>query len=484
MMKKSIGFRIAAIFMILMVVALVTMGIVQKLFLNGFYYREKQQILVASMNMVNKDSSVVNTDEFSTFCTENSLVFAYTNSNLSEIVSNSVDGEGMAGRLLGKLLAMDQENTTVLDQTDQYQVIKIHDQFIGIDFLELWGTTENEDYYIVRCPISSMDAAAGISLRFFIYVGSCMILISCIVIYFVSKRIVKPVGELAKLSKRMAGLDFDARYTSGGEDEIGVLGQNFNDMSDKLENAITDLRDANSKLQKELDEKVQIDEMRKVFLSDVSHELKTPLALIQGYAEGLNDLIFDDPESMQYYCEVIIDESNKMNQLVKKLLNLSQLEFGKDQLAIERFDLCELIRGKINSTEILIQKNNANVSFFTDGPIFVYADEFKIEEVVTNYLTNAMNHLNGDRNVEISCRIENGRVITRVFNNGKPIPEEELDKVWIKFYKIDKARTRAYGGSGIGLSIVKAIMDAHKEQCYVRNEGDGVAFYFTLALAE
>lgn len=483
-MKKSIGFRIAAAFSLLMVIALVAMGIVHKLFLNEFYYREKQQILVKSMDQVNADGSVVTTDAFTNFCTENSLSFAYTNPNLSEVISNTSDGEGMAGRLLGNLLSMETDNTTVLEQTDHYQVIKIHDQFLGIEFLELWGTTENGNYYIVRCPLGSMNAAADLSFHFYIYVGIIVTLLSALVIWFISKRIVQPLKELAQLSEKMSGLDFNARYTSGGQDEIGVLGQNFNDMSDKLEIAITDLRKANTRLQQELDEKVQIDEMRKVFLSDVSHELKTPIALIQGYAEGLNDLVFDDPESMQYYCDVIIDESNKMNQLVKKLLSLSQLEFGKDQLSPERFDLCELIRGTVASADILIQKSQAQVTFETEGPIWVNADEFKIEEVVTNYLTNALHHLSGDRQVKVSCQLQNDLVITRVFNQGQPIPESDLEKVWVKFYKIDKARTREYGGSGIGLSIVKAIMDAHHQTCYVRNEEGGVSFYFTLKVCE
>ncbi|MDO4492205.1 MAG: ATP-binding protein [Lachnospiraceae bacterium] len=482
-MKKSIGVRITAAFTLLMVMALLLMGITNKLFLNQFYYLEKQQILINSMEMVSADEGVVSRDSFLNFCAENSLVFAFTNPNLGEVVSNTADAEGMAGRLLGNLLAIEEENTRIIKETEQYQLIRIHDQFLGIDFLELWGNTQQGKYYIVRCPLSSMDLAADISRRFYIYVGILVILISSIVISFMGKRIVHPIQELAELSKRMSALDFNARYTMGGEDEIGVLGENFNHMSDKLEQTITELRETNQRLQKELDEKVQIDEMRKVFLSDVSHELKTPIALIQGYAEGLSDLVFEDPESMQYYCEVIVDESNKMNQLVKKLLNLNQLEFGKDQLTRETFDLTELIRGVISSTDILIRKSEAEVVFQAEQPVFVTADEFKMEEVVSNYLTNALNHLEGERQVQISCRTEGREAIVRVFNTGKPIPEEELDKVWIKFYKVDKARTREYGGSGIGLSIVKAIMDAHGQRCYVKNEENGVAFYFTIELA-
>ena len=206
--------------------------------------------------------------------------------------------------------------------------------------------------------------------------------------------------------------------------------------------------------------------------------------MIQGYAEGLKDNISDDPESRDFYCDVIIDESAKMNTLVKKLLTLNQLEFGYDQLSLERFDLAELIRGVIQASHILIDQKQAQILFEQEKPVHVWGDEFKIEEVITNYLTNALNHLEGDKVIEITCKEEKGVVTTSVFNTGQPIPEEEKDKVWIKFYKVDKARTREYGGSGIGLSIVKAILDAHRQKCWVTNYKNGVAFAFTLDSAQ
>ena len=267
---------------------------------------------------------------------------------------------------------------------------------------------------------------------------------------------------------------------AAGEDEIGELGQNFNIMSGKLEKSISELKSANLQLQKDIEERVQIDEMRTEFLSNVSHELKTPIALIQGYAEGLKDNISDDAESREFYCDVIIDESAKMNKMVKQLLTLNQLESGNDQLALERFDLAELIRGVLQASHILIGQKEARILFEQREPVPVWGDEFKIEEVVTNYLTNALNHLEGEKVIEIKCEEEDGIVTTTVFNTGKPIPEEDLDKIWDKFYKVDKARTREYGGSGIGLSIVKAIMDSHQQKCWARNYKNGVAFAFTL----
>lgn len=220
--------------------------------------------------------------------------------------------------------------------------------------------------------------------------------------------------------------------------------------------------------------------MRQEFLNNVSHELKTPIALVQGYAEGLKENISDDPESREFYCDVIMDEAAKMNKLVKNLLTLNQLESGRDEVTMERFDIVSLIRGVLQSMDIMIQQKEAKVNFEASDPVYVWADEFKIEEVVTNYTSNALNHLNGEKEIEIRVLPEDDRVRVTVFNTGTPIPEEDIPKLWNKFYKVDKARTREYGGSGIGLSIVKAIMESLHQQYGVQNYDNGVEFWFTL----
>ena len=254
----------------------------------------------------------------------------------------------------------------------------------------------------------------------------------------------------------------------------------MNDLADKLEMTISELKTANNELRKDIDRKTQIDEMRKEFLSHVSHELKTPIALVQGYAEGLKDNILDDEESKEFYCDVIIDEADKMNKMVRKLLALNELEFGTDQVQIEHFNLSELIKNVVEQSGIMIQKQNADVRLEIDPDIWVWADEFKIEAVVTNYLTNALNHLSKDGYILINMVRREHDVRVYVYNTGEPIPEEDIDKLWIKFYKVDKARTREYGGNGIGLSIVAATMQAHGKDYGVENVEDGVRFYFDL----
>jgi len=194
----------------------------------------------------------------------------------------------------------------------------------------------------------------------------------------------------------------------------------------------------------------------------------------------LKECINDDAESRDFYCEVIMDEAQKMNTMVKNLLSLNQLEFGNDVVTMERFDIVALIRNVLNSSKILMEQKEIHLIFKEEEPVYVWADEFKIEEVVTNYISNAIHHCEFDKVIEVKLQREDSLVRVSVFNTGQPIPEEDLDKVWIKFFKVDKARTREYGGSGIGLSIVKAIMDSLHRECGVRNYDNGVEFWFEL----
>ena len=196
--------------------------------------------------------------------------------------------------------------------------------------------------------------------------------------------------------------------------------------------------------------------MRKDFISNVSHELKTPIALIQGYAEGLKDGITDDPESTEFYCDVIIDEAAKMNNMVKQLLTLNQLESGNDPITIERFDIAKHIDELARTNRIRAQQKDAEILYDYVKPEYVWADQFKIEEVITNYISNAINHvesLGGEKAyIKIwlgKAGLNDKKVRIHVFNTGKHIPENDMDKIWDKFYKVDKARTREYGGSGV-----------------------------------
>ena len=373
------------------------------------------------------------------------------------------------------------ETREIILKTDKYTLQKIYDTRLGDYYYELWGTLDCGDSIMLRLAIQGIKDNVTIFNKFITYIGIAITLIGIVVAYIFSSYFTKPIMQLSELAKKMAAMDFDARYEGNDKGEIGILGESMNYMSSRLEQNIAQLKSANLELQRDIDKKVKIDQMRTEFLSNVSHELKTPIALIQGYAEGLKEGITDDPESMDFYCSVIIDEANKMNMMVKKLLTLNQIEFGDEELVMERFDIIELVSSVVNANELRAGQKGIKIIFNqADEHIDVWSDEYKIEEVITNYISNAINHCDFEKRIEVNVKKNGDNIRVSVFNTGKNIPEEDINNIWGKFYKVDKARTREYGGNGIGLSIVKAIMDSYGKEYGVRNLDNGVEFWFDL----
>ena len=375
------------------------------------------------------------------------------------------------------------ENRTIISSNDNYTLQKVYDERLGDYYLEIWGTLDNGYSIILRTPIQGIKDNVNISTTLIKYVGGAILAVGIIAAFVVSTYITRPIKQLSNIAEKMSEMDFNARYEGSDKGEIGLLGKSMNNMSEKLEQNIAELKKANLELKKDIDKKEKLEIMRTDFLSNVSHELKTPIALIQGYAEGLKEGITDDPESMEFYCDVIMDEANKMNTMVKRLLTLNQIEFGNDEPEMERFDINELIASVADANAIRAGQKNMSIVFDNRNEHnFVWADEYKTEEVLTNYISNALNHCDGKRAIEVRTeKSENGGTITvTVYNSGKNIADEDLERIWEKFYKTDKARTREYGGNGIGLSIVKAIMDSMGQEYGVRNVSDGVEFWFNL----
>ncbi len=373
------------------------------------------------------------------------------------------------------------ENCQMMNQTSNYAMYKVYDERVDSNFIELTGKMPDNYWVYLRSNYQSIQESAGVSNQFMTYVGLVVVIAGIFIMFFVSNQYTKPILKLAAHAQDMKRLNFSTRYQDDRDDEIGVLGNSMNALSDKLEETISELKTANNELQLDLQRRSEQEQMRQEFLANVSHELKTPIALIQGYAEGLQENINDDPESREFYCEVIVDEADKMNKMVKKLLNLNQLEFGCGQVHLEHFDLSSVIQSVVSASEILVKQKGVTLSYRrSETPLMVWADEYMIEEVVTNYVSNALNHVKYENKIEIKTTMEEDRIRTSVFNTGDPIPEEDLEKIWTKFYKVDKARTREYGGNGIGLSIVKAVMEAHNQKYGVNNYDNGVEFWFEL----
>lgn len=489
-MKHSIRRQITVIFICVLVFILGSLFIVNMGFLERYYFSYKTKDLLDTYKDVDQ---ALRKDTFQDDDVQNNILYQVEKMNVDLII---IDSRGESAfstiseqdpRLLQMLADFQSivENDTVpgyvMQQTDDYILYRTGDWQGSTEYLKMYGYFSDSSFFMMQSPLESIRESAALANRFLIYLGLTGIIFGGALVWFFSRKITKPIMELADLSKEMANLNFDARYTRGGSDEIGILGENFNKMSAQLEKTVSELKGANNELKKDIEQKEKMEDMRNEFLGNVSHELKTPIALIQGYAEGLQENINDDAESREFYCEVIVDEADKMNKMVKKLLSLNQLEFGNDQVHFEHFDLRSVIQSIVNSSDILFRQKEVTLSYHPDEePIMVWADEYMIEEVVSNYVSNALNHVKYENKIEIKTIRKGDHVCTSVFNTGDPIPEEDMDKIWSKFYKVDKARTREYGGNGIGLSIVKAVMDAHNQKFGVKNYDNGVEFWFEL----
>ena len=487
MKKHSLTRQITSIVSILVAGAILLCWVLNTTLLPRYYMHNKKHVLMENYETISNASEQdkLESDEFTvTFdnlCSNGNIMTLILQPDGKVLRSSVNDLDALRGELWNVLLHTD--DMEVLYSNDQYQLLRKNDTRLDSEYLVLVGVLENGDMILMRTAVESIRESAAISNRFLLFVGAAAIVSSLLVAFFTTRHITKPLQQLTDISKRMVDLDFNAKYESNRSNsyEVEELGNHINRLSENLERTISELKTANVELQDDIEKKIQIDEMRKEFLSNVSHELKTPLALIQGYAEGLQECINDDAESREFYCDVIIDEADKMKRMVKKLLTLNQLEFGNDQVVMERFDMTELVRGVANSTKILMEQKGIRLELDNPEEAWVWGDEFKVEEVITNYMSNAINHADGEKVIRVFYTRFEDKLRVSVFNTGQPIPEDDIDKIWVKFYKVDKARTREYGGSGIGLSIVKAIMDSFHQQCGVINHEDGVEFWMELS---
>ena len=349
-------------------------------------------------------------------------------------------------------------------------------------YLCLAGVLDNQadKCLFAYMPYAYIEQNSSLNLVFLVIAGGCALLICLIFAYGVSRWFSRPLIAMAGLADRMSELDFSTKYQGGSTDEIGQLGQSLNRLSAYLEQTIRELRQSNEQLAQEIKEKERIDNMRQEFIVNVSHELKTPIALIQGYAEGLTAGVADDPEDRKYYCDTIADEADHMNKLVMQLLNLSRLELGAEQTYSEDIDLHELCAEAVRKTAVLCESRGLTVEY-DDTCITVRTDGDLLDQVLMNYLSNAIRYTIDGGKIKISAKQTGDCVRLTIFNEGDGLPEEELPKIWEKFYRTDRARTREAGGTGIGLSLVRAIADTLHGSCGVENVEGGIVFWFELS---
>ncbi len=369
-------------------------------------------------------------------------------------------------------------------QGDKAFFIAAKDAPLKLETLRYQLQMDNGLYLQIWIPMAEITESAAISNQFTLLIGLFAIFFSGVSALYFSKMMTNPIQRINQIARKMSRLDFSEAIQVAGEDEIAQLSLSINHLSAELDNTIKLLNEKNRQLEADIDHERKLDKMRREFVSSVSHELKTPIFLIQGYADGLKANIVSDEQKKDFYCAVIMEEAEKMDKLVKDLLDLSQVQSGMFEINCCEFEIKKLVLDvTAKFGPILAEKMIALEIQSADG-LIVSADPFRIEQVIVNYLNNAVSHIDEKRQIKVEITRQAEKVRVSVFNTGQPIPAEALEKIWISFYKVDPARRRDFGRTGLGLSIVKAILEAHHNQYGVNNLSDGVEFWFELNLSK
>ncbi|WDV45111.1 HAMP domain-containing sensor histidine kinase [Clostridiaceae bacterium M8S5] len=343
-------------------------------------------------------------------------------------------------------------------------------------------TDKNDNIIAINVSASLQpvnEVVAMINNYFFIFFILSAI-ISLIIAYVYSNLISKPLIKVTKVANKMANMDFEVKLKETRSDELGILYKSLNTLSSNLDNAMSDLKEANEKLKFDIEKEKKQEQIRREFVANVSHELKTPLGIIKGFAEGLKDGV--KKEKKNYYIDVILDEIEGMNKLILDMLELSKIEHKKLN-KIEEFEIKDVIDKVLNTLEVKLKERRIDIKVYGDFKK-VKGDKFNIEQVLKNFLSNAIKYGSEDSTIEIKGKTLQKKNYIYVYNEGQRFKEEELDSIWLRFFKVDKSHSRNEGGIGLGLAIVKAILDKHNSDYGVYNKQNGVEFYFSLDISE
>ncbi|HDR4893184.1 HAMP domain-containing histidine kinase [Bacillus cereus] len=333
------------------------------------------------------------------------------------------------------------------------------------------------EYAFAIASLQPVNEAMLVLKDYYVYALIIVFLVIILLSFYYSKIIVKPLIKINRVTKKMANFDFSEKLPVTADDEIGGLSGSINTLSVNLKDRIDRLNVANTKLQQDIERERQLEKTRKEFISGVSHELKTPLSVIRSFAEGIKDGVSKDTS---YYTDVILEETENMNRLIVEMLELAKLESGTYKLDMTTFSIGELTQQVYTKLLFSMEEKHLQVNIDADPSILVKANRSRIEQVVVNLLSNAIRYTPDGEKIQVSIIEAEDTVKVEIENTGNSIPEESLEKIWDRFYRLDASRSRHTGGTGLGLSIVKNILDLHHAEYGVYNTTNSVVFYFNL----
>lgn len=407
-----------------------------------------------------------------------------TNSLEEDFSFNLLESHLMKGRMGGGRMMIDYpENTEEVLRTEGHLFFTFSDGKYRQAMIALLYQLSNGEVLLVSMPFEVVNRSADIAIEFNTIIAIILVLIGMIFVYFMAKSMTKPIIKLSQMTKKMAQLDFSEKFQDKSPGEIGDLGMHINIMSDQLEKTLSSLKKSNEQLIVDLQEKDKIVQMRKAFIGNVSHELKTPIALILSYVEGLKDNHqLTEAEKIQYL-DVLTKESYHMDHLVKDLINLTELEYDATSLQVESMDFSALVDEILDRYLLWIKEKKLTIVLKKDDILMIRADKRRMDQCLVNLIINALDHVKEDGVLEMKASIQNNMLICRIFNSGSRIDEGHESDLFHRFYKGDIKHEKKLGGSGIGLSIVAAVVEKHQGRYGAYNRDVGVEFWFEVPIS-
>ncbi len=461
--------------MMIIFVALFVIFTISATFLQEYYiYRQKSEF-ASSYNKVcelaiNEKTNIM--DELSRVCSDLNINMVISDRSFGEVYTSTnmlnqrVDAKTIRETLRNLYTSVD------IDPDKRYGMMSFEIERAG-EMLVLVGELTDKYYIFFLKPIIPIIRSISIYIEFFLYISIVIAILSAIAAYFLSASFSKPIHELVDISQKIAKLDFSKKYTPKGTSEINQLGLSLNEMSDKLSENIVQLYRANTILKNDITQKERNEQMRKEFLQNASHELKTPISVIASYSEMLKEKIITDEEDREYYYNVIYEETEKMTKIVKEMLMLAQFESQSNILNIEAFNLTEVVEDVVERYSVIAKKENKEIIFDIENDIYISADMIMIERAMSNYISNAIYHVEGDNKIFVSLVKNEKGIVFSVKNKTNSVLDEK--KIWSSFYKGEGSN-----GNGLGLSIVKAVMESHNKKYGFKCENGYAEFYFIL----
>ncbi len=444
-------------------------------FLQEYYIYRQRSEFVSSYNQVCgllEKENINMMNELSNICSDMNINIVLSDRNFNEIYTstNMLNNPIKPNTLRETLRSL--HSSVKIDSSKGYGMRSFEIDKRGEMLILVGELTENYYIFFVK-PIIPIIRSISIYIEFFLYISIVIAILSAIAAYFISAVFSRPIHELVDISQRIAKLDFSKKYVPKGTSDINQLGLSLNEMSDKLSENIVQLYRANTILKNDITQKERNEQMRKEFLQNASHELKTPISVIASYTEMLKDKLITDEKDREYYYDVIYEETEKMTVIVKEMLMLAQFESQSNILNIEAFNLTEVVEDVLETYSVIAKKENIDIVSDVENDIFISADMLMIERAMSNYISNAIYHVKDDDKIFVSLKKIDGGIRFSVKNKTDVILDNS--KIWTSFYKGDESK-----GNGLGLSIVKAVMESHNKKYGVKCEEGYAEFFFIL----